>query len=62
MIHLTSQMAEDELKVVISKTFSEFVSGACQTPTHSVPFSLCRDTRKDSGERGQIQRNGIINF
>ena len=53
MIHVTSQRAEDGLRVVIRKTPRTSVSGAC-----SVPFPR-RKTGMVPGVRGQMRNSKI---
>lgn len=58
MIHVTSQRAEDGLRVVIRKTPRTSVSGGGQPPACSVPFPR-RNTGIVPGVRGQMRNSKI---
>lgn len=58
MIHVTSQRAEDGLRVVIRKTPRTSVTAAGQPPACSVPFPR-RNTGIVPGVRGQMRNSKI---
>ena len=60
MIHVTSQRAEDGLRVVISKTLRTSANGIRQMPAGSVPFPR-RKTGMVPGVRGQMRNSKIKN-
>ena len=48
------QRAEDELQVVISKTFRTSANGICQMPASNVPYMPWKKWQRPSGVRGQM--------
>ena len=54
MIHVTSQRAEDGLRVVISKTLRTSANGIRQMPAGSVPKKPWTAMAAAAGVRGQM--------